>query len=107
MKKMDLSSLSIPRCKNFSGYKPCFSYKNCLENGCQQDTPEKHIGTKILVISLDAMGNVLDNTAVLPAIKRKFPASTIYWITLENAEKILVNNQYIDRVFVWTDEHRM
>lgn len=105
---MNVSSLSIPRCKNFSGYKPCFSYKNCVEHGCQHEHPsEREIGMKILIISLDAMGNVLDNTAILPAIKRKFPVSTIYWITLENAEKILLNNSYIDHVFVWTDEHRM
>ncbi len=104
---MDVSSLLIPRCKNFSGYKPCFSYQNCLENGCQQDIPEHRMGVKILIISLDAMGNVLDNTALLPAIKRKFPVSTVFWITLDNAEKILLNNRYIDRVFVWSDEHRM
>jgi heptosyltransferase-2 len=99
---------SIPRCKNFSGYKPCFSYRNCLEHGCQHEPPgERAMGTTILIVSLDAMGNVLDNTALLPAIKRKFPVSTIYWITLENAEKILLNNPLIDRVFVWSDEHRM
>jgi len=99
--------VDIPRCKNFSGYKPCLSYQNCLENGCQQDTPENRVGVKILIISLDAMGNVLDNTALLPAIKRKFPLSTIYWITMRNAERILDNIPLIDRVFVWTDEDRM
>jgi len=50
---------------------------------------------------------VLDNTAVLPAIKRKFPESTIYWLTMESARKILNNNKLIDRVFVWNDEQRM
>ena len=104
---MELKDLNIPRCKNFSGYKPCFSYKNCLENGCQADIPENHIGVKILLISLEALGAVLDNTAILPAIKRKFPESTIYWLTMENAQKILNNNSFIDRVFVWNDEQRM
>jgi len=65
------------------------------------------MGVKILFISLEALGAVLDNTAVLPAIKRKFPESTIYWLTMESAQKILHNNKLIDRVFVWTDEHRM
>jgi heptosyltransferase-2 len=104
---MELKDLTIPKCKKFSGYKPCYSYKNCLENGCQNDTPETHMGVKILFISLEALGAVLDNTAVLPAIKRKFPESTIYWLTMESAQKILHNNKLIDRVFVWTDEHRM
>jgi heptosyltransferase-2 len=104
---MDLSKLQIPACKKFSGYKPCYPYKNCLEWGCQEDTENNRMGEKILIISLDALGNVLDNTAVLPAVKRKFPSSTVFWITLPNAEKILFNNPLIDRVFVWTDEHRM
>jgi ADP-heptose:LPS heptosyltransferase len=104
---MTKTDLSIPRCKKFSGYKPCVSYTNCLENGCQQDTPENRMGTKILIVSLDAMGSVLANTTILPAFKRKYPISTVYWITTPNAEQILFNNRYIDRVFVWSDEHRM
>ena len=104
---MELKDLNIPRCKKFSGYKPCISYKNCLENGCQADIPENHIGVKILLISLEALGAVLDNTAILPAIKRKFPESTVYWLTMENAQKVLHNNKFIDRVFVWNDEQRM
>ena len=104
---MELKELNIPRCKNFSGYKPCISYKNCLENGCQADIPENYAGVKILIISLEALGAVLGNTAILPAIKRKFPESTIYWLTMENAQKLLHNNKFIDRVFVWNDEQRM
>jgi len=69
--------------------------------------PENHSGAKILFISLEALGAVLDNTAVLPAIKRKFPVSTIYWLTMGNAQKILHNNRLIDRVFIWNDEQRM
>ncbi|HCA41823.1 MAG TPA: heptosyltransferase [Bacteroidetes bacterium] len=97
----------IPRCKKFSGYKPCVSYYDCLTNGCKYDLPENKIGEKILIISLDALGNVLDNTPVLPALKRKFPESTIYWLTLPNAKNILINNPYIDKLFLWDDESRM
>lgn len=104
---MNYEELKIPRCKKFSGYKPCYSYTNCLENGCQDDIDQNKIGTKILIISLDALGNVLDNTALLPAIKRKYPISTINWITMPNAEKILFNNHLIDKVWIWNDEDRM
>lgn len=103
---MEFNELNIPKCKKFNGYKPCTAYKNCLEEGCQAEA-ENQIGTKILVISLDALGTVLMNTAILPSIKRKFPVSTIYWITMPAAEKILFNNPYIDKVFTWTDENRM
>ena len=102
---MDFKDLKVPRCKNYSGYKPCKPYYNCLENGCADEAGD--MGTKILIISLDALGNVLDNTPILYAIKRKYPVSTVYWMTLPNAEKILVNNPYIDKLFLWNDESRM
>ena len=104
---MDYSDLKIPKCKKYSGYKPCYPYKNCVEEGCVDDNEKNRMGIKILIISLDAMGNVLDNTPILPSIKRKFTESTIYWIALNNAVKILNNSKYIDKVFAWDDESRM
>lgn len=103
---MEFKDLKIPTCKKFSGYKPCKPYYNCLESGCAMDEEGK-MGTKILIVSLDALGNVLDNTPILPALKRKFPVSTIHWMTMPNAEKILFNNEYIDKLFLWSDESRM
>lgn len=104
---MNNEKLNIPRCKNFSGYKPCISYEDCLANGCRMDVPDNRIGTKVLIISLDALGNVLLNTSILKSIKRKFPESTIYWLTKENAKPILENNQYIDYIYTWNEMDRM
>lgn len=89
-------SPSIPSCKNFNGYKPCFGDHNCFDDGCKSNNP---IGTKILIINLDAMGDVLMTTAQLAALKRKYPVSTIYWITLKIAAPLLENNPYIDKVY--------
>lgn len=89
--------ISIPDCKHFTGYKPCFPDTNCLEK-CVDPKPR---GSKILIINLEAMGNVLVTTTLLPAIKRKYPQSTVFWITLRNAAPLLLYNQYIDKVFVW------
>ena len=91
----------IKTCKNFSGYKPCFPDHDCLKDGCKEYNP---MGTRILIINLDAMGDVLMTTAQLPAIKRKFPQSTIYWITLKNAVGLLEFNPYIDRVLPYDFE---
>ncbi|UCH66836.1 MAG: lipopolysaccharide heptosyltransferase family protein, partial [Ignavibacterium sp.] len=91
----------IPDCKRFTGYKPCYPDHNCWKDGCKDMLP---IGTRILIINLDAMGDVLMTTAQLPAIKRKFPESTIYWVTLKNAASLLQNNQYIDQVFEYNGE---
>lgn len=94
------NKLKIPDCKHFTGYKPCFPetacYKECVEH--------KPIGKKILIVNLDAMGAVVQTTAMLPAIKRKYPNSTITWITLKNAYRLLDNNPYLDAVYVWEPE---
>lgn len=87
-------------CKHFSGYKPCFPDTRCYDQ-CYDFDP---IGTKILIVNLDAMGNVLVTTSILPAIKRKYPTSHITWITLKNAAPLLQFNSYIDRVYVWEPE---
>ncbi len=91
----------IPDCKNFTGYKPCFPGHNCLEEGCKECKP---FGTKILIVNLDAMGDVLMTTAQLPSLKKKYPDSTIYWITLKIAAGLLENNPYIDRVLKYDFE---
>jgi heptosyltransferase-2 len=91
-------SQEIPSCKRFSGYKPCFPDHNCWEDGCKDNIP---VGKKILIINLDAMGDVLMTTAQLPRIKRKFPDSTIYWITLKNAAPLLLNNPFVDHIYTF------
>ncbi|MDP3147658.1 MAG: glycosyltransferase family 9 protein [Ignavibacteria bacterium] len=91
----------IPSCKNFNGYKPCFPDYNCWEHGCKENRP---VGIKILIINLDAMGDVLMTTAQLKSIKKKFPESSIYWITLKPADQLLLNNPFIDQVFKYDFE---
>ena len=98
MKKFNME---IPDCKRFSGYKPCIPYKTCYE-GCVQ--PDRPFGKKILIINLDAMGDVLMTTAQLPPLKRKYPESYVAWITLKSATPLLAGNPYIDDVFSWDAE---
>ncbi len=93
----------IPDCKHFTGYKPCFPNTQCYIE-CVENEP---IGTRILIVNLDAMGNVLVTTSLLPAIKRKYPKSHISWITLKNAYPLLRNNPYIDRIYQWEPENWM
>lgn len=91
----------IPGCKNFTGYKPCYPDHNCWKDGCKDNKP---IGQKILIINLDAMGDVLMTTAQLPAIKRKYLESTIYWVTLKIAAPLLFNNEFLDKVYIYDAE---
>lgn len=100
-KKYTNNSGEIPSCKRFTGYKPCYPGHNCWTDGCKDNIA---IGTKILIINFDAMGDVLMTTAQLPALKRKYPESTIHWITLGNSAPLLKNNPLVDQVFVYNAE---
>jgi len=92
--------LNVPDCKHFTGYKPCFPGTTCYQE-CVDPHPKQK---KILIVNLDAMGAVVQTTAMLPAIKRKYPESHISWITLKNAYRLLDNNPYLDAVYVWEPE---
>lgn len=93
--------INIPDCKRFTGYKPCFPGHDCQKDGCKDYLP---IGTKILIINLDAMGDILMTTAQLPALKRKFPESTIYWVTLKSTVPLLLNNPLVDKAMPYDFE---
>jgi len=95
-------NIKIPDCRKFTGYRPCEPYKSCLN--CPDEFP---FGTKILIVNLDHLGDVLMTTAQLPALKRKYPESYISWITLKNAVPLLQHNPFIDRVYEWNDESRL
>ncbi|GBD93107.1 ADP-heptose:LPS heptosyltransferase II [bacterium BMS3Abin05] len=94
--------IPIPDCKKFTGYKPCEPFKKC--ETCRTPVP---VGTHILLINLDALGDVLVTTAVLPALRRKYPVSTIRWITRKNALPLLQNNPYLDEILVWKGDNRL
>ncbi|HDL19107.1 MAG TPA: lipopolysaccharide heptosyltransferase family protein [Bacteroidetes bacterium] len=94
--------MTIPNCKLYTGYKPCEPFKTCRD--CRDEVP---IGTGILIINLDALGDVLVTTATLPAMKRKYPQSIIHWLTKQSAQPLLENNPYLDRVWLWNDESRL
>lgn len=93
--------MNIPDCKHFNGYKPCFPGHNCLEQGCKEDSP---MGVKILIINLDAMGDVLMTTAQLPLLKKKYPVSSIYWVTEKISAPLLENNPLLEQVFIYNFE---
>ena len=90
-------------CKHFNGYKPCFPGEDC-SGGCRHPEP---IGTRVLIVNLDAMGDVVMTTAQLAGIKRRWPVSQVFWITRKNALRLLDHNPLVDRAFVWDDVSRL
>ncbi len=55
-------------------------------------------GEKILIIKLDAAGDVLRTTSLLPGLKKLYPAGCLTWITRSSSLPIFLHNPLVDRV---------
>jgi len=86
-------------CKFFTGYKPCRPGKVC-----DRCTDRAARGAAVLIINLDALGAVMMTTALLPAIKRRDPQSTVHWVTLPAALPLLRHNNFIDKAWPYDFE---
>lgn len=84
-------------CSNFTGDRPCSYHKNQGIN-CDDCNHYNPIDYKILIIKLDAIGDVLRTTSILPPIKEKFGKSHITWCTRANAKELFNGNSYVDEI---------
>lgn len=90
-------------CRHFSGYKPCGRSAVCDESCPARDVPR----TRLLMIHLGAMGAVVRSTALLAAIRRKFPASHLTWVTSPSLRPLLEGHPRIDRVLTTSPEDQL
>jgi len=92
-------------CRFFPGDRPCVHHK---EEGikCNDCNYYKPIAFKILIIKLDAVGDVLRTTSILSPLKKKFPDSYIVWCTRENSKSLFRNNSFVDDVIIIDDDAR-
>jgi ADP-heptose:LPS heptosyltransferase len=83
-------------CKFFLGDRPCVWHK---QTGvlCTCDHYEK-VEERLLIIKLDAMGDVLRSTALLPPIAEAHPRAAITWITRKESVPLLQRNPYVAEV---------
>lgn len=79
-------------CRHFNGYKPCGKNEICSRERCGS---YQGVGSRVLVIHLEALGAVLRSTALIPAIRERFPGSVITWVTKSPA---LLENLELERV---------
>jgi heptosyltransferase-2 len=111
-------------CKYFIGDRPCLPNKqygifceNCFyfekDPDITKHFPEIKSGDKtvyesshknILIIKLDAVGDVLRTTSILPSLKNIYPDSSIAWITKLKSYPVLEDNKFIDNIY-FTDEN--
>ena len=86
-------------CRYFLGDRPCVWHK--LEGAvcaCDHNEP---VGRRVLIIKLDAMGDVLRTTCILPGIKSRWPQSAVTWITSLPSVPLLQNNSCVREIFAY------
>jgi heptosyltransferase-2 len=83
-------------CRFFLGDRPCIWHK---KTGvlCRCDKYEK-IGERLLIVKLDAMGDVLRSTALLPPLAEVHPSAAITWITRKESVPLLEHNPFLSEV---------
>lgn len=109
-------------CKHFLGDRPCAPNKTygvfCPEctlyeknENVTEDFPEiektstlPEKAETILIIKLDAAGDVLRTTSILPSLKEKYPGAEIKWITKSKSFPMLKDNELIDEIYFDDDE---
>lgn len=84
-------------CKHFKGDRPCTYHKKegvyCEE--CRYYEPIRY---QILIIKLNAVGDVLRTTCILPALREKYKNAWITWVTEKEATQILKTNLFVDEI---------
>ena len=93
-------------CRSFKGIQACEISKTEGYYSCEKCEFYEPIKTKILIIKLGAIGDVLRTTPLLEAIKEKYGyESSITWLVKEESKTLLYNNPNIDRILVYNPEN--
>jgi len=111
-------------CLHFRGDRPCDYNKKygVFCNSCDYYEKDRRINyelpdlydyeeenftespVRILIIKLDATGDVLRTTSVLPSLKMKYADSEIYWITRPDSFGVIKDNEFIDEIHFDQDD---
>jgi ADP-heptose:LPS heptosyltransferase len=91
-------------CKFYRGSMPCHFHKRdgrpC--DGCTDYSP---VRTRLLIVKLAAVGDVLRTTSILPPLAAKYPGAHITWVTRAAAAPLLAGNPLVDRVLCVEDQY--
>jgi ADP-heptose:LPS heptosyltransferase len=87
-------------CKYFPGDRPC-SFNKREGVKCDDCSHYETETPRIVVIKLEAVGDVLRTTCILHGLKEKYPKSEIIWITRKSAVPLFENNKMVDHVLAY------
>jgi lipopolysaccharide heptosyltransferase I len=62
--------------------------------------------SRILIIKLSSLGDVVQSLPVAGALRRRFPGSEISWLVRPPSAGVVVICRHVDRVFVWDPRRR-
>lgn len=84
-------------CRWYKTDRPCDPHKvsGVVCGSCPSHDP---IATRVLVVKLDATGDVLRTTSLLKPLRAALPGAHITWITRREAVEVLKPNRLIDEV---------
>jgi|TARA_B100000315_G_scaffold229724_1_gene239535 heptosyltransferase-2 len=91
-------------CRYFRGDRPCKYYWVDRSWDCDNCLHHNSFKERILLIKLDALGDVVRSTALVEGIKSKYPDSQLNWITVKNAYFFISNNPQVDNVLIYSEE---
>jgi heptosyltransferase-2 len=89
-------------CRFFLGDRPCVWHKTTGVL-CTCDQYQK-VEQRLLIIKLDAMGDVLRTTALLPALAEAHPRAAITWVTRRESRPLLERNPYVTEVLNYGED---
>lgn len=84
-------------CRRYRTDRPCEPHKQ-RGRVCETCPEYDRIEGRILIVKLDAVGDVLRTTSLLTPLKVAYPRSRVTWITRPQAVDVLKPNRMIDEV---------
>lgn len=86
-------------CRYFLGDRPCRFHK---AEGIKCADCDRYSGprSRILLIKLGAMGDVLRTTSILPPLRKQYRDSHLTWLTAKESLGLLENNPLLDSLMV-------
>lgn len=89
-------------CRYFLGDRPCVWHKRTgVICTCEK---YERVDEHLLIIKLDAMGDVLRTTALLEPLREVHPRASITWITRKESVPLLQNNPHIGEILEFGPE---
>ncbi|WP_406120399.1 glycosyltransferase family 9 protein [Streptomyces canus] len=85
-----------PDCRYYDGGLPCRFRRPC--HGCDRYDP---VGSRILIVLLEALGDILITSPLPGRLKREHPGAHITWLVYEHCAPLVRLNPHVDRVLVY------